>query len=200
MIKAVIFDCFSVLIGDTTKAAVNELWLRDRDAGDQFRAIARAADRGVMSLEESSAQQAYLLGITTGQLQQMRDQGEVRNVELLDYIELNLKGKYIVGLLSNINSRERLDLRFLPGELDRLFDDVVASGDVGLIKPHPEIYELACARLGVAPEECVLIDDMPEFCEGARAVGMQAIQFITNEQALRDLGRLLTEDTKKGKV
>lgn len=200
MIKAVIFDCFSVLIGDTTKAAVNELWLRDRDAGDQFRAIARAADRGVMSLEESSAQQAYLLGITTGQLQQMRDQGEVRNVELLDYIELNLKGKYIVGLLSNINSRERLDLRFLPGELDRLFDDVVASGDVGLIKPHPEIYELACARLGVAPEECVLIDDMPEFCEGARAVGMQAIQFITNEQALRDLGRVLTEDTKKGKI
>lgn len=200
MIKAIIFDCFSVLIGDTVKAAANDLLMRDKAAGEEFFAAARAADRGGVSLDITNQVQAELLGITTDQLQAMRDEGEVRNVNLINYIEQELKGKYIVGLLSNISSRARLEERFLPGELDRVFDDVVASGDVGVIKPQPEIYEIACARLGVLPQECVLIDDMPAFCEGARAVGMQAIQFITNEQALADLGQLLTENAKKYKI
>lgn len=197
MIKAIIFDCFSVLIGDKTKAAVNELWLRDNQAGDEFRAVARAADRGSISLEMASMAQASLLGMTVDELQALRDEGEVRNVELLEYIEANLKGKYTVGLLSNIHSRARLEERFLPGELERVFDDVVASGDVGVIKPQPEIYELACKRLGMLPEECVLIDDMPAFCDGARAVGMHAILFTTNSQALAELGELLTEVNKE---
>lgn len=200
MIKAIIFDCFSVLIGDNVKIAANELMMRDKAAGEEFFAAARAADRGGVSLEVTNAVQAELLGISTKQLQVMRDEGEVRNVELINYIESELKGRFIVGLLSNISSRARLDERFLPGELDRVFDDVVASGDVGVIKPQPEIYEIACARLGVLPEECVLIDDMPGFCEGARAVGMHAIQFVTNKQALSDLGQLLTENAKKYKI
>ena len=200
MIKAIIFDCFSVLIGDNVKIAANELMMRDKAAGEEFFAAARVADRGGVSLEVSNAVQAELLGISTNQLQTMRDEGEVRNVELINYIETELKGRFIVGLLSNISSRARLDERFLPGELDRVFDDVVASGDVGVIKPQPEIYEIACARLGVLPEECVLIDDMPGFCEGARAVGMHAIQFATNKQALSDLGQLLTENAKKYKI
>lgn len=200
MIKAIIFDCFSVLIGDNVKIAANELMMRDKAAGEEFFAAARAADRGGVSPEVTNAVQAELLGISTKHLQAMRDEGEVRNVELINYIESELKGRFIVGLLSNISSRARLDERFLPGELDRVFDDVVVSGDVGVIKPQPEIYEIACARLGVLPEECVLIDDMPGFCEGARAVGMHAIQFTTNKQALSDLGQLLTENAKKYKI
>jgi putative hydrolase of the HAD superfamily len=46
---------------------------------------------------------------------------------------------------------------------------------VGLHKPQPEIYRLACERLAVEPAEAVFVDDLRENCEGAEAVGMTAL-------------------------
>ncbi|HJP65266.1 MAG TPA: HAD family phosphatase [Actinomycetota bacterium] len=60
-------------------------------------------------------------------------------------------------------------------DLTGLFDVEVRSGEEGLRKPDPEIYRLAADRLGVPPEECVFVDDIPANVEGARAVGMWAI-------------------------
>jgi epoxide hydrolase-like predicted phosphatase len=60
-------------------------------------------------------------------------------------------------------------------ELAALFDDVVISGEVGLHKPQPEIYELSAQRLGVAPPDCIFVDDLRENCAGAEAVGMSAV-------------------------
>lgn len=57
-------------------------------------------------------------------------------------------------------------------ELLELFDAVVLSEREGLRKPEPEIYLLAARRVGVAPAQCVFVDDMPANVEGARAVGM----------------------------
>lgn len=53
-----------------------------------------------------------------------------------------------------------------------LFEATVISGDVGLHKPQPEIYLLACERLGVEPSDCVFVDDLRENVAGADAVGM----------------------------
>jgi epoxide hydrolase-like predicted phosphatase len=56
-----------------------------------------------------------------------------------------------------------------------LFDATVISGDVGLHKPQPEIYELGAERIGVPPAECVFVDDLRENVDGAEAVGMTAV-------------------------
>jgi haloacid dehalogenase superfamily, subfamily IA, variant 3 with third motif having DD or ED/haloacid dehalogenase superfamily, subfamily IA, variant 1 with third motif having Dx(3-4)D or Dx(3-4)E len=56
-----------------------------------------------------------------------------------------------------------------------LFDATVISGDVGLHKPQPEIYLLACERLEAEPAECVFVDDLRENIAGAEAVGMTAV-------------------------
>ncbi|MDX6637008.1 MAG: putative hydrolase of the superfamily [Solirubrobacterales bacterium] len=56
-----------------------------------------------------------------------------------------------------------------------LFDEAVISGDVGLHKPQPEIYELACKRLGVEASACVFVDDLRENVEGAEVVGMTGV-------------------------
>lgn len=197
MIKAIIFDCFSVLIGDATKRAANDLWLADPEKGKQFQAVAHAVDKGIIAEEEALEIHSTLLGMTTDELREMRNTGEVRNAELLEYIVTNLKGKYKLAVVSNISSRARLDMRFLPGELDTVFDVVIASGDVGHIKPQPEIYQLVAERLGVAPEACVMLDDIADFCEGARTAGMQAIQFLSNQQALTDLNALIDRGEKK---
>lgn len=59
--------------------------------------------------------------------------------------------------------------------VDELFDDVVDSSAVGMRKPDPAIYRLACERLDVAPEATLFIDDHEGNVAGARAVGMGAI-------------------------
>lgn len=197
MIKAIIFDCFSVLIGDATKLAASELWRTHPERAQQFQAVAHALDKGIIAEDEANPVLAGLLGMTNEALQALRDMGEIRNSELLTYIETSLKGKYKLAVVSNISSRARLDQRFLPGELDRLFDVVIASGDVGYIKPQPEIFHIAAERLGVAPEACVMLDDVADFCDGARAVGMQAIQFMNNTQGIADINALIDRGEKR---
>ncbi|HWD82124.1 MAG TPA: HAD family phosphatase [Kribbella sp.] len=73
---------------------------------------------------------------------------------------------------------------------DGMFDDVVISGEVGLRKPDPEIFELAAGRLGLEPAECVFVDDLQLNVDGARAVGMTAIlhtEYDETRRALEDL-------------
>jgi HAD superfamily hydrolase (TIGR01509 family) len=80
----------------------------------------------------------------------------------------------ITVLLSNSMGR-----RGYPWErLDALFDHVVLSGQVGMRKPDPGIYLYAAAQAGVAPEACVLVDDVEVNVAGAQSVGMQAIHHV----------------------
>jgi putative hydrolase of the HAD superfamily len=74
---------------------------------------------------------------------------------------------------------------------DGLFDATVISGDVGLHKPQPEIYRLACDRLEVEPAEAVFVDDLRENCAGAEAVGMAAVLHRESAQTIAQLEELL---------
>lgn len=190
MIKAIIFDCFNVLVADATKQALANMNVLDPEKRAEFSAVTHAVDKGIISDTEAIGTQSQLLGMSDDEFISLRNLGEVRNEELIAYIK-TIKGSYKLAMVSNINSRERLDSRFLPGQLDELFDAVIPSGEVGYIKPQPEIFMIAAERLGVRPEDCVFIDDIEDFCEGARAVGMQAIHFTSNAQALSELKALI---------
>jgi len=72
-----------------------------------------------------------------------------------------------------------------------LFDETVISGDVGMHKPQPEIYLLACERLGVEPADCVFVDDLRENVTGAEAVGMAAILHRDSAATVARLEELL---------
>jgi putative hydrolase of the HAD superfamily len=58
---------------------------------------------------------------------------------------------------------------------DEMFDVVVISGEVGLRKPEPEIFDLACSRLDVSPRECVFVDDLAVNVEAAAQLGMTGV-------------------------
>lgn len=51
------------------------------------------------------------------------------------------------------------------------FRDIIISGDEGMVKPHAEIYHLACRRCGLAPEQLLFIDDSAANIEAAQALG-----------------------------
>ena len=91
------------------------------------------------------------------------------------------------GLISNSMGAGSYDRAIFP----ELFDGVVISGEVGMHKPQPEIFLLGAERAGVAPEQCVFVDDLRENCDGAEAVGMTAVLHRGAETTLPELERLL---------
>jgi len=192
-IRAVVFDCFGVLLADVLRTKADQIEHTNPEAAQRLFAAMRAGDRGIISQEEVAAQVGDVLGMSAEEVLHMAQAGEVKNEVLMSEIK-KLRPRYKVGLLSNINGRAWLDERFGEGVLDDLFDTVVASGDVGMIKPEPGIFELVLERLGVEAHEAVMIDDLERYCEGARAVGMQAIQFHTTKQALDELNALLVKE------
>jgi len=83
-----------------------------------------------------------------------------------------------------------------PGHVDRepqmaevmaLFHVVVESSKVGVRKPDPRFYEMACELLDVKPEACVFLDDLGINLKPARAMGMTTIKVLGPQQALADL-------------
>jgi putative hydrolase of the HAD superfamily len=74
------------------------------------------------------------------------------------------------------------------------FDVVVESAVVGLRKPDPRIYQLACRELGVAPAETAFLDDIGLNLKSARALGMHTIKVDEPDAALRELSALVGVD------
>ena len=76
--------------------------------------------------------------------------------------------KYKIGLLSNIYKN------MLPFLLEKelipniLYDQIIFSCDVGMMKPNPDIYELAQNKAGVSPNEILMVDDREDYLEGAK--------------------------------
>jgi putative hydrolase of the HAD superfamily len=91
------------------------------------------------------------------------------------------------GLISNSMGGASYDRDLFP----ELFDGVVISGDVGMHKPQPEIFLLGAERAGVAPQQCVFVDDLRENCDGAEAVGMTVVLHRGADTTLPELERLL---------
>ncbi|MGV9820700.1 HAD-IA family hydrolase [Nocardia xishanensis] len=81
-----------------------------------------------------------------------------------------------VGMLSNMPPAWEPHWRRMV-VAEELFEEIVNSAQVGCRKPDPEIFELAAARAGIEPQRCVLVDDLPQNCAGARAAGWRAVQF-----------------------
>jgi len=77
-------------------------------------------------------------------------------------------------------------------DVDDLFDAIVLSGDLGVRKPDPEIYLVATGRLGVAPDQCVFVDDLGGNLKPAKALGMTTIRHVATSETVAHLKRLLS--------
>jgi putative hydrolase of the HAD superfamily len=94
--------------------------------------------------------------------------------------------RYRLVLLSNTNEIHfNMIERTYP--ILRHFDEFVLSHRVGATKPDPKIYEAAIAAAQCRPEECFFTDDIPAYIEGAKAAGIDAVQFENHEQIEREL-------------
>ena len=80
------------------------------------------------------------------------------NVELADYFAA-IRPRYQTAIISNsfVGAREKEHERYSFGDM---CDLIVYSHEVGIKKPDPRIFELACERLGIQPSEMIFLDDV----------------------------------------
>lgn len=71
------------------------------------------------------------------------------------------------------------------------FEKIIESAEVGVRKPQPEIYQMACTQLGLEAAQCVFLDDLGINLKPARAMGMGTVKVLNAAQAITDLSELL---------
>jgi putative hydrolase of the HAD superfamily len=110
-------------------------------------------------------------------------QANAETIELMR--ELKGRGLRMAMLTNNVREWEAMWRAMLP--VDEIFEIVVDSAFVGCRKPEPRIYEITLERLGLPAESCLFIDDILANVEGARAIGLNAVHFQDNEQAIAEI-------------
>ncbi len=193
VIKAIIFDCFGVLVINRRTAMFQDYPQLQKE----FHDIDLQDNYGYISRDEYNQAIGMLIGLTAHEVEEKYWDGATRNEIAIDFArQLHSGGQYKVGLLSNVG-RGWLDDFFKPAERHGIFDAEVLSGEVGMIKPAREIYELTAERLGVLPSECVMVDDVVENIDGAERAGMAGIVFVSIDQLKSDLSALLGQDNAR---
>jgi putative hydrolase of the HAD superfamily len=114
--------------------------------------------------------------------------GDVRPEMVEGLRRCKTAGLALACLTNNIaNGEARPDV----AEVMALFNVVIESSKLGIRKPEPRFYELACEALDLTPQECVFLDDLGINLKPARAMGMTTIKVDTPAQALTELGSVL---------
>ena len=173
-IKAVIFDMYGVIVKDPTGALSDYIarFFPDMPNEEIYKHWIPGAE-GKLTSEEFFTNLGFADHAAT-------------EADYIDTIEINtdifavaaeLRKKGIkTAILSNDIAEWNAALRHKHG-LNELFDAVTVSGEEGFTKPDRRIYELTLERLGIAPENCVYIDDREYFLPEAAALGMHPILF-----------------------
>ena len=131
-----------------------------------------------------------VLGLEAGRAEGLIDRlfsGMEPDTEMIDAVCAARAAGVRTGLVSNSWGTRRY-----PQELLReLFDGIVISGEVGMRKPSPEMYTLGAERIGVPPQECVFVDDLPFNLEPAQDLGMAVVHHTDAASTVPELERLL---------
>jgi putative hydrolase of the HAD superfamily len=193
-VRNVVFDFGGVLVRWQPEAVIAGFY-----ADEPSRALVRDAvirhpdwidiDRG--SLSESAAIERFAarMGRPVAEMRALMQHIKDSLTPLPDSIallnELAQRGVPLYGL-SNMSAPIFALLKSRHEHWDR-FRGIVVSGEVGLVKPDPEIFHHLTQRYGLLPAETVFIDDHLPNIESARRLGFRTIHFTNAEQCRREL-------------
>ncbi len=196
MIKAIIFD-----YGNVIEKINNDIFLR---------AISSHTQKSMVELRglvyNSDLPEKYEKGMmSSGEFYQEVVKRCKLSISIPDFIDAytgvsipipatfdlmrKLKKKYKLALISNTSEWD-FERIIMPSEVYGLFDAVTISCRVKMMKPANDIYLDALNKLKLSPDECVYIDDVKEYVEGACKNGIKGIQYKSHDGLLKSLRKL----------
>ena len=183
MIKAIVFDFFDVLRTDPYKAWLNSLNLAREGA---YSDASHDLDMGHITDDQFFERLSKLQGRL------------VTREDFEKYAELNhavvkiadqLHKRFKTALLSNAPSSYLRGL-LNDHDLEKHFDEIIISSEVGMVKPNADIFTLALRKLNVNADEAIFIDDNEHHTNGAESLGIKSIQFTSADQLKQKLEEL----------
>jgi putative hydrolase of the HAD superfamily len=181
-----LFDSFAAFC--TTEGleagALRDLFRDDRDA----RTLLIDFECGRIDEEEFEPKLAHALGV--GDHAQLIDRlvaGATTDQAMVDGVRRLHDDGVPTGLVSNSWGTRRYPKDLIA----ELFDGVVISGEVGLRKPDPAIYEMGAERVGLPPNELVFVDDLGGNLKPAAELGFATVLHKSAAETIPQLEDLL---------
>lgn len=187
MIKAIIFDCYGVLVTDSWLPFKHEKFSSNPELLERAGYLNWQCDMGHITFAEFIQELSKLSGEEPSNVAKIISNNST-NKPLFDYIR-ELKKTYRIGVLSNAGSNI-LDKLFSKEEKD-LFDATALSYETGFTKPDPKAFQVILDKLRLSAEECILVDDQERYCAGAEDMGLKAVCYSNFEQFKSELQSLL---------
>jgi len=117
-----------------------------------------------------------------------RDLIRTKGLELLPgarhWLE-RLKAEGWLQALATSAPRGNIDAAFAALGIGEYFDVAISSEEVRAGKPEPDVFLAAAAKMGVAPRDCIVIEDAPAGIEAARRAGMKSVGVLTTHRELK---------------
>lgn len=196
-IRAVFFDFGGVLMRTEFQAPRQHLAERFRLDYDDIDKIvfgsesARRASVGEITEEAHWVEVLKRLKRPASEIKSFSDEffgGDILDHNLVEYIR-SLRGKVHTGLISNAWGGLR---EFITKEkIIDIFETVIISAEVGVVKPEAKIYDIALEQAKVRAKETVFVDDMKANIEACEKVGMKGILFKDPQETMDQLNRIL---------
>lgn len=185
MIKAIIFDYFGVIFSD-------EYWRlvktdKNIEQGE-FHQLSRDVNLGAISWQQFIEKIAAKLDKPAIEVAELYSNERI-DLEVAAYLA-ELHQRYKTALLTNA-SYEYLQAAMERTKLTEVFDEIVVSSKVGMLKPDRKIFTYTLRKLGVKPEEAVFIDDITRNIDGAKAIGVKTILYKNFGQMKTELEQIL---------
>lgn len=200
-ISAVIFDLGGVVLDSPLEVFVayeTELGIPPHTVNRNIVAAGHAGawsrlERGELSMLEFYAAfdaEMAARGLTVSGaaiMQRLADSTAIRPAAVQAIRKLRAAGRKVAALTNNwANDDQGSKMDVLRNE----FDVFIESTRVGLRKPDPRIYQLACSELGVEPTQTAFLDDIGLNLKAARALGMTTIKVVSLPEALSELSKV----------
>jgi epoxide hydrolase-like predicted phosphatase len=141
------------------------------------------------TIPESTFEQrlSEMLGLTPAPLIERLMAGATKDEAMCDAVVNARNAGIRTGLISNSWGTTRYPRELLA----EMFDAIVISGEVGIRKPAPEMYARGAEAIGLAPSECVFVDDLPFNLKPAERLGMATVHHVDAAQTIAELERVL---------
>jgi len=179
-----VFASFGAFCADHGLAedAVRELFRADPAAYELLVGL----ETGALADADFEARFGALLGVPEKDLIARMMAGAEADHAMLGAVRAARHAGLRTGLVSNSWGVTRYDR----AQLAELFDGVVISGELGIRKPDARMYQLGAEAIGLPPDACVYVDDLPGNLKPARALGMTTVLHRDAASTIAELERL----------
>jgi epoxide hydrolase-like predicted phosphatase len=197
LIRAIFFDFGGVILRTEYQSPRQHLAERlNMEYDDLVRLVfdsetSRKASIGVQTVDAHWAAVMKKLNLPLSESQSIRKEffdGDVLDRSLIQLMR-DLRAKYKIGLISNAWN----DLRdyIVRQKFADVFDTMIISAEVGVVKPDAKIFQIALDQLRVQAKEAMFVDDFKVNIEGCEKVGMKGFLFKDPERDIQKLKALL---------